>query len=173
MGRRTSSEITLLGDGTAKVSLSQGYHAIIDVRDIPIIREYRWHVKPSRFTHYAACTLPNERSSTAMHRMLMGLGNWDGRISVDHINGDGLDNRRCNLRLANRTIQKLNQRVGRNNTSGELGVHLRPTGLWQARFGVGKKRYSLGHFKDYNQAVHVQQTVRRIVADLLDCSRLS
>lgn len=164
---RRSSKI-VRHKGYATVELSQGKVALIDIQDIDAVKEFKWHARSSRCgVFYAAYTPKGGKRYVSMHRLLAGLGGWDGTLSVDHINGNGLDNRRRNLRVANQSVQKLNERKRRDNTTGEPGVHLRPNGTWQARLAVGRKRYSLGHFDSFNQAARCMKEVRKIVKDLL------
>ncbi len=91
------------------------------------------------------------------HRLAWFLvhGVWpDG--SIDHINGDRLDNRIANLRIASHAVNMQNKRVAmaNNKSCGLLGVtwniqHER----WQASVMVNKKRHFLGHF-DTPEAAH-------------------
>lgn len=102
-----------------------------------------------------------------MHRDIAALAAWDGSTSIDHIDLNGLNNRRSNLRLANHTVQKLNQTTRKDNTSTVPGIHLRPWGEWQARVAVGKKRISLGHYKSFGEAKRVQDAARKVIDILL------
>jgi len=67
--------------------------------------------------------------------MLMGLAVGDPTL-VDHIDGDGLNNRRTNIRYADHTINMRNRKRNVNNTSGKSGVVFRadhgPAGAWSA-----------------------------------------
>jgi hypothetical protein len=66
-------------------------------------------------------------------------------LEVDHINGDKLDNRRANLRVATKTQQRQNQRVTRRNTSGFKGVsRISSTGRWRARIKVSGRQMPCG-----------------------------
>ena len=169
--RRTSktSKISLNGDGTARVELTRGLSAIIDEADIPLVAPHKWHAKPSRKgVNYAMRNSKTKPSiGIPMHRDIAGAGDWDGKTSVDHINRDGLDNRRSNLRLATNTLQKLNQNVRSDNTSGDPGIHLRPSGEWQARISVRNQRVSLGHFKTFGEAKLCRDAVLAVVDSLI------
>ena len=54
-----------------------------------------------------------------MHRYILNLKKGD---MIDHINGNGLDNRRSNLRICTHTQNQANRRLSKNNTSGYKGV---------------------------------------------------
>ena len=68
-------------------------------------------------------------------------------MQVDHIDGDGLNNRRGNLRLATAGQNQHNKGLQRNNTSGFKGVRWRSDkGKWVARIDKDGKRRHLGYF---------------------------
>lgn len=68
---------------------------------------------------------------------------------VDHINLNGLDNRRGNLRLCTDGQNKANGRIRRDNTSGYRGVYWNASAnKWQAYISVNSKRLYLGVFSD-------------------------
>ena len=72
---------------------------------------------------------------------------------VDHINGNTLDNRKENLRPANRRQQSQNTRSRKNSTSIYVGVHLhRLTGKWRSQIKVDGKIKSLGLFNSPEEA---------------------
>lgn len=77
-------------------------------------------------------------TNIALHRVLMGA--LKGQI-VDHVNGNPLDNRRCNLRFASPGQNAMNCRSKRN---GLKGVHLHRNGQWRAQIWANGSRYSLG-----------------------------
>jgi len=79
-----------------------------------------------------------------MHREIMGV--QGSKEPVDHISGDGLDNRRSNLRVCTQTENVRNVAGStRRNTTGYRGVS-RHKGRFRARILVGKKKVSLGLF---------------------------
>lgn len=88
------------------------------------------------------------------HRVAMAmlLGEWPS-LHVDHINGDRLDNRRCNLRPATRHEQARNTSSAHNSTSKYLGVSWRANrNKWRAVIFVDGKQKSLGAFDDEEKA---------------------
>lgn len=77
----------------------------------------------------------------------------DHGMEIDHINGDRLDNRIANLRLASFTQNHWNSRARRDNTSGYKGTWLhKASGLWVARIKKNKKIHHLGYFKTPEEA---------------------
>lgn len=90
-----------------------------------------------------------------IHTYLMGRmkSGHDG-LRVDHINGDGLDNRRANLRIVPDQINQINRkRLNRNNASGYRGVsYMRSTGKWRANITVDYRQVHLGSFVTAEEA---------------------
>jgi hypothetical protein len=81
--------------GVVSLPLSRGKCALIDESDVALVSGRRWHAMPSNVTWYA-------RSSDGvyLHRLLTECP--DG-LEVDHVNHNGLDNRRANLRVCTHT----------------------------------------------------------------------
>lgn len=72
---------------------------------------------------------------------------------VDHINGNKLDNKLTNLRLASRAQNNANMLLRKDNTSGFKGVSWRPHNKkWVARMSVNGKRKTIGHFATKEEA---------------------
>jgi AP2 domain/HNH endonuclease len=136
--------IRIEGD-VAYVPLSRGYEAVIDAVDVPLIEALRWRVHVGKRTAYALHSGPRPaRCNIFMHRLLMREP--DG-LRVDHKDGNGLNNRKDNLRPATDQQNSFNSRIPSNNTSGFKGVswHKRDH-KWRARITFGGKRRHLGDF---------------------------
>ncbi len=81
---------------------------------------------------------------------------------VDHINGDGLDNRWCNLRHATNVTNLQNLRQARSDSrTGLMGVHRLPSGRWQARITIHGERRSLGAYTTPEQAAVAYLAAKR------------
>ena len=81
------------------------------------------------------------------HRVIWKMTTGRYPVIVDHINGDKLDNRLCNLREATPSLSSSNRSVPINNKSGVLGVFWNSQRKgWQAQIGLEGRRHNLGLF---------------------------
>ena len=133
--------------GPIPVPLTQGYVALVDAEDAVRVLSYRWQTAraQSGLVYASASQRHIRRQYRMLHRFVLGI--TDRGITVDHINGDGLDCRRENLRLATQQQQTWNRRIiDRPKSSRFKGVfwrrdhRLRAGGDWCARLTVNGKR---------------------------------
>jgi len=130
---------------------------MVDDIDYDWISKYHWQYKVGsngkyKYNGYAKRGI----KCIGMHREIMEriVGKIFSFIEVDHINGDTLDNRRCNLRLCDKFQQNQNSVKRRDNTSGCRGVNFfKPRQRWVARIQYMNKRTSLGYFKNKEDAI--------------------
>jgi len=117
----------------------RGRYTIVDDIDYTYLRLFRWHLTEDGYA---------ERSPVGarkMHRFILNAD--DGQI-VDHINGDKIDNRRCNLRIASASGNVVNRGINKNNTSGERGVSFdKRRAKWRAEIRSNSKKKFLGEFE--------------------------
>ena len=138
-------EIRVCGK-VAYVPLTQGYEAVIDVDDVGLVSGFSWQVLVLKRQTYA---LRKHRiglvyRNVYLHRALMDA---PAGMQVDHMDTDGLNNRRGNLRLATRHQNGQNSRLSRRNTSGFKGVSWdRQRNKWRAKIKFGDKQSHLGLF---------------------------
>ncbi len=99
-----------------------GLFAIVDDEDYEELSKYKWHAFKSRPTSatYAIRNPPNKKTTRRMHRLIMNPKKGE---QVDHINGNGLDNRKSNLRICTNTQNQYNRKLNRRNKTGYKGVH--------------------------------------------------
>lgn len=101
------------------------------------------------------------------HRVIWTLihGDFDPKLEIDHIDHDTLNNRVENLRLATRFENMRNQRLGKGNSTGRIGVHRdRKHGYWLAQIGAGKSRLHLGTFKTLAEASAARSAAELVLA---------
>ncbi len=142
-----------MNEGYAEISLTRGLVALVDEADYDrIVAMGSWSADPSGRTYYArkGIYVPATKKSTPllMHNFITG---W---TTVDHKNGDGLDNGRANLRKATHAQNMANKRLYRNNTSGFKGV-MRNTEKgkpWRAVIKIDKRSRRLGNYETPEEA---------------------
>ena len=114
------------------------------------MNKHKWHAIKSRNTFYAGRTIRvgKKHISIKMHRAVIHLPK---HLFADHINRNGLDNRKANLRpatIAQNNFNKI-QPKAKNATSKYQGVTWdKNRKMWLARIGIYGKRKHIGHFKD-------------------------
>jgi hypothetical protein len=145
--------IRIEGD-VAYVTLTKGYEAIIDAADVPLVEGFNWSafVNKDRRTVYAVRggRYGPKRLLIRMHRVIM---NTPSEMKTDHIDGNGLNNRRTNLRVATNSENMRNRGAPTNNTSGFKGVSAVSNGKWSAKIKLKYKLYYIGSF-DTPEAAH-------------------
>ena len=138
---RPIEETSLNGKKVLKVNLTKGHFAIVDCEDLAKVNHDSWHSLKGK---YAVCR--RNKTIHYMHREIIGCA--DG-FETDHINGNGLDNRRSNLRQATHSQNGMNKQKSPSGTSKYRGVSLyRPRGKWQSQIKLNGKNRGLGHFKN-------------------------
>lgn len=127
---------------TVLVPLSRGLSAVIDDADAEAVLSMCWHANPHRNTWSAVHSLcvRGSRKTLFLHRFLMRppAGLW-----VDHINGDGLDNRRSNLRVCTRQENSRNRNANGQSRQPFKGIEPRDL-RWVARINVNGRRIYCG-----------------------------
>ena len=152
-GLRKPNEVTTCGD-TVVVHLTKGQSALVDLCDYPLVSGHRWVATAADGVWYAKATVrsPDDRRvSLFMHRAILGLGSGD-TLAVDHIDGNGLNNSRANLRLATTSQNAMNRRKRASAHSRHKGISLHPSGLWKASICCRGKIVRLGYFRDEQEA---------------------
>jgi len=93
-----------------------------------------------------------------VHRIIWVLMTGDQPIEVDHIDGNGMNNKWENLRNTCHRVNGKNQKIHASNTSGVTGVCFRKeSGKWRARIIVDGSMKSLGTFKHKSDAVKARK----------------
>ena len=153
-----------------KIELSQGYKTAIDRKDYALVMTgAKWFAHIMRrkdgtlLNVYARrnVRINGKRTSQLLHRFLLGVID-DLQVEVDHKDGDGLNNKRTNLRVCTRAQNQQNQGRLIRNVSGFPNVHWETkAGKWRVKMRVDGKYRHLGYFDNIKDAVKVA-TIERI-----------
>ncbi len=120
---------------------------LIDPEDFEKISSYKWILLIGRHGNFYARTYLG-RKTTFLHKLI-----YPDYEFVDHINGNGLDNRKSNLRNATAVQNGQNRRKIAKASSIYKGVcWKKESKKWCARITVNKKRIQLGYFKNEKEA---------------------
>lgn len=120
--------------------------AVIDVDDVERCRQYKWHIRSSKGnTSYVIASLPNNEK-VHLHKFIMRCSAND---EVDHINMNGLDNRKENLRIVTHSQNKANNKCS--------GIKVVPSGNYQASFCRNYKTIYVGTFNTKEEALNARQ----------------
>lgn len=136
------------------IALTHSKTAIIDATDYKSVNEVHWHSFWNKCTrsYYARASCAGVLKGVLMHRYILGVS--DPKIEVDHLNGNTLDNRRENLRIATREQNRQNRGPYKNTKSGYAGVfwHKRDE-RWSVYINANGTRIHCGYFKELQAAI--------------------
>ena len=128
------------------IPLSQGKEAIVDDEDYQFLIESNW-TATKRSHGFYAYRGKDSGGWIYMHQIILGKKD---DLEVDHINGDGLDNRRENLRFVTRQQNCWN---AKGKSGGFKGATFsKEKGLWAARIYVSGHNRHIGYFKEEEDA---------------------
>ena len=146
-----------------QIPLSQGLFALVDDEDYDFLMQWKWTANKERktFTAYRNQHTPKPRKFIYMHRLIMGI--TDTLIFVDHIDGNGLNNQKSNLRACSNAQNLMNRPSNKNNTSGFKGVIFDSKNQkWIAQIMVNRKSIKLGRFSDKKDAAIAYNNAAKI-----------
>ncbi len=137
-----------------RISLGNNLFAIVDAVDYRRLSKYRWYASPHGRNVYAMCR--RKGRTVYMHRMIMRPHKG---YFVDHIDGNGLNNRRCNLRVCTRRQNQANCGP-RGGSSRFVGVY-RHRDKWEAKIMCRGQWYRGGVFDDEIEAARTRDRLAR------------
>lgn len=129
------------------IPLTRGRFAIVDAEDYDWLNQWKWNAYIDRYAGRA----PGPRGQQKlilMHRLIIQPP--DGMV-VDHINGNGFDNRKKNLRICRQGENSRNSQLSKRNSSGYKGVS-RQINRWRACIRINRQLVYLGLFKTKQDA---------------------
>lgn len=131
----------VLASPVREIPLTRGLVALVDEADFEMLSHWKWHAHANRPTRFYAYAVIGHFAQVSMHRMVLLPSPGE---QVDHVNGDRLDNRRCNLRIASCSQNNANRKpAGRFKGVGPG----RWANRWTANIDFNGKRHYLGDFK--------------------------
>jgi hypothetical protein len=137
-----------------EIPLTRGYVARVCADDLHLLGHQKWQAaKPSATRIYAYRTVHRggKKYGEFMHRLIAGATTT--AVVVDHIDGNGLNNVRDNLRLCRACENARNSRGSRNGTSKYKGVSFsRQSKKWVAQIMKDRKNFNLGLFDSEEEA---------------------
>ena len=136
-----------------EIQLTQGKVALVDDEDYEWLNQWKWTYNQAGKTmravrhthnghHYKGCVF--------MHRLILDA---PAELDVDHIDGNGLNNQRANIRICTRSQNFMNRMKQPGGTSMYKGVRwLKKSGKWEARIKTADEHMSLGRYEDEKDA---------------------
>ena len=122
---------------------------LISKEDYELVKEYYWSLNSQG---YPISVIKGKHKR--LHLLI--LDKPEGKV-IDHMNGNILDNRRCNLRICTIRENSMNTKVSKNNKLGVLGVSKTKQGKYRARIMVNRKEIRLGNFDKLEDAIKARK----------------
>lgn len=133
-----------------QIKLTQGKFTLVNDEDYEYLNQWKWHTYKSKGIYYARrydCSNGGKKN-IKMHRLLL---NAEGEVLVDHIDGDGLNNQRVNIRLCTARQNAINRRGW--GSSKYTGVSFdKESKKWRARINTGFAKINIGRFAEEEKA---------------------
>jgi len=136
-----------------RIALSGGKaYALVDDEDYRTLSAHSWQILPAKHTSYAKTHISGK--TIYMHRLIMGLVNAPRHVFVDHIDTNGLDNRKANLLISNNQNNQRNQRKHTKGYSKYKGVSTsgNKANPWTAQFKLSGIQIHIGHYRTEEEA---------------------
>jgi len=133
-----------------EIQLTRGYVAVVDDDDYVLLSKYKWFALKQKTGIYARRSI-SKHCKIAMHTQIM---NTPLGLEIDHIDGNGLNNRRTNLRVVTRRQNQQNKHILKR--SPLLGVSFDSRhNKWQSKICVNGKIKFLGSY-DSDTEAHIR-----------------
>jgi hypothetical protein len=136
-----------MANDRVEIKLTLGLTTLVDAEDFAWLSAFRWrasHSGHSKFYAVRSARIDGVERNLYMHRVIV---NAPPNLDVDHINGNSLDNRRCNLRVCTHA-ENLRNAHWRHGTSRFKGVSWHAGAkAWEAYIRLNGRKQYLGSFE--------------------------
>ena len=124
-----------------EIKLSNGMVTMVDDENYEHLNKFKWHSQKGRYTYYVIRHGNKENTTIRMHREIM---NPQKKMEIDHIDHNGLNNQKYNLRICTRSENHMNE-----DHKGKLkgSYYERKYGLFKSRITHNGKDIFLGYYK--------------------------
>ena len=135
------------------------FEVLIDIDDVEKCKDYKWNIQKittGKNKNWSGYYVVNHEVGL-LHRFIMQV--TDRKIEVDHKYGNGLDNRKCNLRKCTSSENSMNQKK-RKSKSGHTGVlwyHYNDYNKWMSYLRLNGKQIRLGFYDDIKDAIEARR----------------
>ena len=129
------------------IQLTRGMKSIVDDEDFKKVSQQKWHFHKHPDRDFGYARTDKKGKAIFMHNIIMN------NVNSDHINGNGLDNRRKNLRPSTRSQNMMNRRKFPGCSSKYKGVNWnKHASQWVSRITKDSQTYLLGYFRNEKRA---------------------
>jgi len=132
-----------------EIQLTKGQFAIVDDEMYDYLNQWKWFANNHNGKFYVVRNITvsnNKQNKIYMHRLILKP---EKNMVIDHLNGDGLDNRKCNLRICTHAENMRNSKISINNKSGYKGVSYQENrNNYRAQIKFNNKTINIGDFID-------------------------
>ena len=135
-----------------KIELTQGLTALVDDEDSERVLQYKWYPNRNGNSIYALCNLgtwEGHQKQNSMHKLVFPVP--EGML-VDHINRNGLDNRKENLRVATKSQNAMNSDKTWGYSKYRGVSWCKRKNKWRVAININQKQKHVGYFVDEREA---------------------
>lgn len=151
---------------TKEIKLTRGQVTLIDDEDVAKLDRFKWQAFWSGRAWYAKST------PGYLHRIIMGVSN--PRIQVDHIDGNGLNNQRSNLRIATNQQNQFNRKKSLGNSRYKGVSHNKRQHDWECYISLNRKRMFIGRYKEeWKAGIAYNNMARKLFGEFAKLNRVT
>lgn len=133
-----------------EIKLTQGFIAFVDDDDFERVNQFKWYVLKSKYTNYTqrCFIIQGKHYFQYMHHLILKIKNAKFyKIETDHIDRNGLNNQKHNLRICTKSQNLMNMKSNRNKTSIYKGVFWdKSRNKFQSKIMCNNKSIYIGRF---------------------------